>query len=201
MSKRVSMRANNTAYMMTGRKEYLETKRNLHFLDEGSFGAVYDLDNKNRVLKIGRVDDDHYMQWVRAVGLNNSNPNLPRIYSAKVFDIARMNPYSEAYYEVIMEKLLSYNEAVDRLIDREQGYVNAEAKLQSYWTARNIEEYTDFNDCDIEDTNPNCKYLIEVRNMLRKMYAHGFTADVVERNVMWRFRGSKFDAVFTDPIV
>ncbi len=181
---------------------YLENREDLEFINNGSFGTVYDIKNRNRVLKVGLVNSDNYINYLRYIGLSTQNPNLPRLESIKLYDSDSLSPMSNFFYEVVMEKLLSSDQAIKKLTKMGLSRDRAIEKICSYWQDRGVEEYWNFNAWEIQNCFPTDVNLLEIKQILCKMYNRlGADSDLCESNIMWRIENGNVDAVFTDPIV
>ena len=142
----------------------------------------------DRVVKIGRVNADNYMNYVRMIGLRTHNPHLPYIYSVQVFDMEPDTENSNPFYVVEMEKL----DGVTRESDH------------SYWRKLlDAGNPSVLNQYQIEKVEPKTGAMEEVKKILLHLYnCYDARYDVrcydgYTSNVMWR--GDT--AVFIDPVV
>ena len=161
-----------------------------HMIGEGSFGMVFQK-GPNRVVKIGYVNSDNYLNYVNLVGLNSSNPNLPKFYSVKVFDPDPNSPYSHPFYVVEMERLLNWDNVA---------YIYGEDSITDYMKMRGLNDVYDLS-LPFGSDDLNCKNLIGVRNILHTLLANGACPDLAPRNFMFRKSGNSFHIVVTDPVV
>lgn len=169
------------------------------FVNDGAFADVYSLP-KNRVVKIGEVNADHYIQYLTHVGIRSANVHFPKIYKVDLYDTDPESPFSRPYYAVEMEELHTLEELTEKLGIR---YYEALNFVDNYWRARGLDEGLDsLLPQAIDYVVTDDKYMMEVKDVLNKLYNDGAGADVTRwSNVMYRMReDNTFDAVFTDPV-
>ena len=178
------------------RTAYDRLNQRYECVGSGSFGEVFAKSDR-RVIKMGYTNSDHYIPYVKHVGLNSKNPHFPRIYSVKLYDTNPVDPFSVDYYTVEMERLFSLyemNDQDDTFYDR----------LNIYYDALGTEfEFENLNISNISYYVPKNRHLVGVKNVLRKLYADGAVSDLRPCNIMYRYDENTrdFDAVLTDPCV
>jgi hypothetical protein len=183
-------------------RDFLSNETGMKVLGEGGFAIVFELTKSNRVLKIGELNQDAYIEFVRQIGLNTKNKHLPKITKVEVWDSDNDDPYSSPYYTVEMERLLTKDQLVRRLSGR-MDMMECYNLVDEYYRKLGIEQPQDFSDCNIDLVQPRTEDLKEVKNILKNLYDNGAAADLNDRNIMWRInsRTKEFNMVFTDPVV
>ena len=158
------------------------------YVDSGRHARVFT--KGDRVVKVGLVNADNYLNYVRMVGLRTHNPHLPFIFSVNLYDQHPDSPESAPYYVVEMEKL-------------------AEGRSKpSYWHERlGVGDPSQLNPYVINSVKPKTDAMKDDVRILKNLYTE-FNAvcdiggadpgdESCTANVM--FRGTT--AVFTDPVV
>lgn len=171
------------------------------FVNDGAFADVYSLP-KNRVVKIGEVNADHYIQYLTHVGIRSANVHFPKVYKVDLYDTDPESPFSRPYYAVEMEKLLTLEDLANNLRHGDR-YLSVLDFINNYWKSRGLDEGLDsLLPQAIDYVVTDDKYMMEVKDVLNKLYNDGAGADVTRwSNVMYRMRkDNTFDAVFTDPV-
>lgn len=156
-------------------------------IGKGNFGDAFA--KGDRVVKVGRVNADNYMNYVRMVGLRSSNPHLPHIFSVQVFDMKPDTVNSDPFYVIEMEKL----DGVTRESNHEYWRKLLDANNPSV-----------LNQYQIEKVKAKTGAMKEVKKILTHLYnCYDARYDVrcfdggYTSNVLWR--GAT--AVFIDPVV
>jgi hypothetical protein len=181
-----------------------EVAENCKWIDEGGYSDVYSV-AKNRVLKIGEVNADHYIQYLSYVGLRSANTHFPKVFSVKLYDPDPNDPFSVPYYAVEMEELITLNNLLYKLSeDHGMGNHAINAAMENYWKSRGLDEFLEsLRPPTIDFTVPTTEDMREVKDTLNALYTAGAGCDIESKNVMWRYdaHSGHFDAVFTDPVV
>lgn len=201
MKNKLKFRTEETNLSIEQYKRYFSTLKSFRWHAEGGFCDVYYSPKTNRVIKIGKLNEDNYFQYIKRIGLLSPNPHFPTIYSVKVFDHNKNDPYSVPYYVVEMERLHEQYDLIDAL--RLAGNLELTNTVNAYFENLGLTDVYDFDNYRIHMSHPNTKYMKEVQNILLDLYSQGADADLRDRNVMWRIHPvtKHYDAVFTDPIV
>lgn len=104
--------------------------KHIEYLGSGAFGQVYSTTKRNRVVKVGEMDDNHaYLSWIReVVNQNQRNPFLPRVYS-----VTRINAPYASYFSIELEKLTAvehsgyeYRSPYEDIVDYIDNYLHRE---------------------------------------------------------------------------
>lgn len=172
--------------------------KDMGYVELGSGNHAVVLRKGDHVLKIGFVNSDNYIHYVRLVGLRSKNPHFPYITSVELFNNDPSNPLSSPYYVIQMEALdpIPYQ-------DDEDNAKRLSDEWKRYWT-ENLGHDNAFilDDHTIEYAKPKTKALVEVRDVLQHLYncydAGGDIApSIYSHNVLYR----NFSIpVFTDPV-
>lgn len=155
-------------------------------IGSGNFG--YAFAKGDRVVKVGHVNADNYLNYVRMVGLRSNNPHLPYIYSVQVYDMDPDTHNSRPFYVVEMEKLS-----------------NAPKSSDAYWRKLlGAPNPTVLNQNTIEYVKPKTGAMKELKKILTHLYnCYSAGYDVGRcfeghvQNILWRGE----TAVFIDPVV
>lgn len=161
-------------------------EENYKLLGKGCYAKVFAIPNSDRVLKVGlylyemrgRMDGG-YLDYVKAIGLNNPNPLFPNIYEVKLFNFGK-----ETYFCIEMEKLerLKY----------------AAPKKENY-TQLGINSWCVFDNNTLKYLQSKNNFVLEAKKMLLKLYKD-FYDDIHSGNIMWRFKNNQYHMVITDPV-
>lgn len=180
-----------------------KTAETCKFLDEGSFGIVFEQDEKT-VIKVGAVNADNYISFIKCVGKNTANIHLPKIQDFTIYDPDFCSPFSVPYYSIKMEKLLNIKELVNELMYRYGTECDVVSRmLDQYFEDRGLSGIESLLPGYIEETVPYTPDMLEVRDILLQLYEQGANPDLNDRNIMWRYDSETghFDAVIIDPVV
>lgn len=150
----------------------------------GAFGAVYAAPNDDMVVKVGRLNEDGYLTFVRAIGLESANSHFPRIYDVQVFDPDPTNPQSVPYYTVMMERLEANPQGGYEVMDKALEDMGVKDLMDLSYRLQFVDK-----------SKPETAEVVEVLDYLYT--EKNLTADVSWKNVMWR--GTT--PVITDPVV
>jgi hypothetical protein len=144
----------------------------------GAFASVYRKRGSDRVVKIGTPNEDHYLKYVKLVGLNNPCIHFPKISKVVV---------ARDFYEVEMEYLTGWSQT---------SYTMRSKAM----TSAGLEYYTDLVEPErIKNTGPHS---LQLRKVMTKLF-YGDCEDYIdlhEGNVMFRRHGRTADLVVTDPV-
>lgn len=146
----------------------------------GSFGEVFGRENGQDVIKVGCVNSDGYIPFLRYVGMRSSNPHLPYIKKLEIFDTDPASPYSNPYYVVRMERLSGIADL-------------ARDSLTASYDEMGI---TDLNDlAEPQNLTPKTRAMVYIKRMLIELYEQ-YAQDIKFGNVLFRDR----TLVITDPV-
>lgn len=173
-------------------KEYEKSQKQARSGDRvigsGCFARVFRIKkDPTKVRRVAGAGDPGYLRWVRAVGLKNSNPHVPRIYKAVVHKVPQPWGEPEEVIETTIERLVSYRKvsarekqkAFERMMEAE--VLGAEDNNGLYFKGR---------------WTPKTKAAKELKTLLKRVRAN----DTHDGNVMFRKRAKGgYDVVVTDP--
>lgn len=159
--------------------QVLRLRQNYKSLGFGAFGEVFEID-EHEVLKIGEVDADGYMQFLRYVGLRSANPHFPYVKKIEILDMDLGDPNSNPYYMVRMERLNSIN------------YVEKYDMEHAFDEAGIVDIYDLAEPCRL---TPKTRAMVYVKRTLTELFQE-YAQDIKWGNVLFRDR----TLVITDPV-
>jgi hypothetical protein len=158
--------------------------KGLKKIGEGTFASVF-AENENTCIKVGARD--HYLQYIKHVGINNSCIHVPKISSVEIlvnrFDT---NSSCRSFYCVRMERLLKFWDICD--IQRENAMyrlgIETLNDLKAPWEIKGVTEQ-----------------VRQFKTLITKAFKNKMNMlDIHSGNVMFRKRDKEFDLVLTDPL-
>jgi len=167
-------------------KEHLEREdfvkmlrsKGYRHLSSGAFASVYAKKGEKHVIKIGRVDEDGYIDYVKK--MDSRNPFFPKIRNIKIF----RDSDKDKWYAIKMERLIPYHKVRSNDLERKLGIAY---------------QGIDMLDSPADIMTPN-KHFRKFLKVLDKLYDN-HNSDIHEGNIMFRKRGRGHQLVVTDPIV
>ena len=175
-------------------------KKTLHadgyrYVGSGLYATVYSKKNSRFAIKIARMREDGYLDYLRLI--DPSNPFFPKVYSVKCFSYRNADyPWDNySYYVVKMERLVPFNT------------VNGE-KRERIFEQIGLDDICQLDEFEINELHSYLKEskakkpkLFQVIRTLKKLYRKS-ESDLHDGNVMWRVKRKGIpQLVITDPVV
>lgn len=163
------------------------SRRGFKRIGNGCYATVYGKKSSKFVYKVGYDLYDAYLNYVKAIGLNSTNPLFPKIKWAKVF-----HTDYDSFYVVKIERLVSIDKISGHVYDK----LLARLGLKGIWE---LEYNNRLPQIKKKAKAAGNQHLVTAVGILGRLFKRHLP-DLHNKNIMYRKRGRGFQLVITDPI-